>query len=164
VATKHGVSFFRAKVGEINVVDEMRKKTARIGGEGNGGVISPEIHLGRDSLAGIAYILEMMAERNKSISGLKASMPQYFMKKGKVTLKNPEKSTELLSKIRDKFSMERISSIDGLRIDFVKNTDFINGWVHLRSSNTEPIFRIIAESDSPGKTEKIYSHFAKIIK
>ncbi|HPS59067.1 MAG TPA: phosphoglucosamine mutase [Spirochaetota bacterium] len=162
VALRHGVPFYRAKVGEINVVDEMLKKGARIGGEGNGGVISPEIHHGRDSLAGIAYILEMMAERNKKISELKADMPQYFMKKGKVTLKDPSSAGEFLLRIRSDFSNEKISAIDGVRIDFKCDGPFKNGWVHLRSSNTEPIFRIIAESDSHAKTEKIYSHFAGI--
>lgn len=164
IAAKHGVPFYRAKVGEINVVDLMRKKNAWIGGEGNGGVISSEIHLGRDSLAGIAYILEMMAVRNKSISELKADMPLYFMKKGKVVLNNPGKAGELLNKIKSGYSGERISGIDGLRIDFRKDDLFRNGWVHLRSSNTEPVFRIIAESDSPEKTLKIYSHFAGMIK
>lgn len=164
VAAHYSVPFHRAKVGEINVVDEMLRRGARIGGEGNGGVISPEIHHGRDSLAGIAYILEMMAERNKKISELKADMPQYFMKKGKVTLKKPEAAPELLSRIKSDFAGEKISAIDGLRIDFKSEGPFKNGWVHLRSSNTEPIFRIIAESDSHAKTEKIYSHFAGIIK
>lgn len=164
VAARHGVPFHRAKVGEINVVDEMLKKGARIGGEGNGGVISPEIHHGRDSLAGIAYILEMMAERNKKISELKSDMPQYFMKKGKVTLKDPSSAGELLSRIKSDYQNEKVSAIDGLRIDFKGNSPFKNGWVHLRSSNTEPVFRIIAESDTQTKTEKIYSHFAGIIK
>lgn len=164
VAGRYGVPFHRAKVGEINVVDEMLKKGARIGGEGNGGVISPDIHHGRDSLAGIAYILEMMAERNKTISELKSDMPQYFMKKGKVTLKDPSASGTLLERIKSDYKNEKISAIDGLRIDFRGEGPFKNGWVHLRSSNTEPVFRIIAESDSQAKTEKIYSHFAGIIK
>jgi phosphomannomutase len=163
VASRHGVPFYRARVGEINVVDEMLKRGARIGGEGNGGVISPEIHYGRDSLAGIAYILEMMALRNKKISQLKDDMPLYFMKKGKVVLKNPSVSAELLKKIQTEYSDEKISSSDGLRIDFKKDGPFKNGWVHLRSSNTEPVFRIIAESGSSSVTNKIYSHFAKIV-
>jgi len=163
VAKRNGVPFFRAKVGEINVVEEMRKKGARIGGEGNGGVISPEIHLGRDSLAGIAYMLEMMAVRNKTVSQLKADMPQYFMKKGKVVLKDPSAAKDITEKLRREFSGEKLSTADGLRIDFRKNTDFQNGWVHLRSSNTEPVFRIIAESDTPEKTERLYRAFAKLI-
>lgn len=164
IAAKHGVQFARAKVGEINVVEEMKKKGARIGGEGNGGVISPEIHLGRDSLAGIVYILEMMAARNKKISDIMKEMPSYHMKKGKVTLKAGAPINDIMAGISEKFSGEKISQIDGLRIDFRKTPDFKNGWVHLRSSNTEPVFRIIAESDSPEKTERIYRHFAGIIK
>jgi len=164
VALKHGVQFARAKVGEINVVEEMKKKGARIGGEGNGGVISPEVHLGRDSLAGIVYILEMMASRNNKISDIMKEMPAYYMKKGKVTLKEGTDINKIFLSVTDKFAGEKLSQIDGLRIDFKKSKDFKNGWVHLRSSNTEPVFRIIAESDSAEKTERIYKHFAGLIK
>ena len=164
VASKFQVPFFRAKVGEINVVEEMKKRNALIGGEGNGGVISPEVHLGRDSLAGIAYILEMMSARKKAISGIMKEMPEYYMKKGKVTLSGKSDVSKILNKIKDEYKNEKISNIDGLRIDFVKNEKFKNGWVHLRSSNTEPIFRIITESDSVNKTELIYKHFAALIK
>lgn len=164
VAAKYGVAFARAKVGEINVVEEMKKKGARIGGEGNGGVISPEIHLGRDSLAGIVYILEMMASRGKNISEIMKDMPSYVMKKGKVTLKQGTDINRIFTSVRDKFAAEKLSQIDGLRIDFRNNAEFKNGWVHLRSSNTEPVFRIIAESDSAEKTERIYKYFAGMIK
>ena len=164
VAAKYGVAFARAKVGEINVVEEMKKKGARIGGEGNGGVISPEIHLGRDSLAGIVYILEMMASRGKNISEIMNDMPFYVMKKGKVTLKQGTDISRIFTSVTDKFAAEKLSQIDGLSIDFRKNAEFKNGWVHLRSSNTEPVFRIIAESDSAEKTERIYKYFAGMIK
>lgn len=164
VAVKYRVPFFRAKVGEINVVEEMKKRSAMIGGEGNGGVISPEVHLGRDSLAGIAYILEMISCKKKKISEIMKEMPEYFMKKGKVTLGGKTDVNEILNKIKNEYKNEKLSAIDGLRIDFVKNEKFRNGWVHLRSSNTEPIFRIICESDSAAKTELIYRHFAGIIK
>ena len=135
-----------------------------IGGEGNGGVISPEVHLGRDSLAGIAYILEMMSSKKKKISEIMKEMPEYYMKKGKVTLSGKSDVNDILTKIKNEFKSEKISNIDGLRIDFIKNEKFKNGWVHLRSSNTEPIFRIISESDSVAKTELIYKYFAGIIK
>jgi len=164
IAARHGVPFSRAKVGEINVVEEMRKKGAKIGGEGNGGVISPEVHLGRDSLAGIVYVLEMMSLRNRKVSEIMDEMPAYFMKKGKVSLKNTEPIGNIISRISDSFKNEKLSQTDGLRIDFKKSEEFKNGWVHLRSSNTEPVFRIIAESDTPQKTEKIYKYFAGIIK
>jgi phosphomannomutase len=164
VALKYKVPFFRAKVGEINVVEEMKKRNAAIGGEGNGGVISPEVHLGRDSLAGIAYILEMMSSRKKKISEIMHDMPQYYMKKGKVTLSSNADVNGILNRIKDEYRNEKISTIDGLRIDFIKNENFRNGWVHLRSSNTEPIFRIITESDTVEKNEMIYKHFAGLIK
>lgn len=164
IASKHGVPFFRARVGEINVVEDMKKKNAAIGGEGNGGVISPEVHYGRDSLAGIGYILDMMSLKKRSISGIMSEMPEYFMKKGKVTLGKGSNVDKILHGIKSQFKGEKISGIDGLRIDFNKNENFRNGWVHLRSSNTEPVFRIIAESDSVEKTESIYKYFGSIIK
>jgi len=164
IASKHSVPFKRAKVGEINVVEAMKKNQAVIGGEGNGGVISPDVHAGRDSLVGIAYILEMMASEKKSISEIKSDMPEYFMKKGKVNLKKGADETAILKTIEGKYKGEKFTKTDGLRIDFRKNDEFSNSWVHLRASNTEPIFRIIAESDSPGKTEKIYKAFIKFFK
>ncbi|HOK01077.1 MAG TPA: phosphoglucosamine mutase [Spirochaetota bacterium] len=163
IALRHGVLFKRTKVGEINVVEEMVKNGARIGGEGNGGIISPEIHYGRDSLAGIAYILEMMAEREEFISQILSKLPQYYMKKGKVTLKAGIDTNKIFDKIRSNFPGDKISTIDGLRIDFVKNQDFKGGWVHLRASNTEPIFRIISEAETVQKSESIYKYFSKII-
>lgn len=164
IASRHGVAFTRTKVGEINVVENMMKKGARIGGEGNGGVISPEIHLGRDSLAGIAYILEMMTDRKMPIAEIMQTMPQYYMKKGKLKLKSNANITEIIENIKNTWIHEKTSSIDGLRIDFTKFAEFKNGWVHLRASNTEPVFRVIAESDSVEKTEAIYRFFAKSIK
>jgi phosphomannomutase len=162
IALKYGCKFARSKVGEINVVEEMRKLGARIGGEGNGGVISPEIHLGRDSLAGIVYILEMMAEKGKPLSEIVADLPQYVMKKGKVKY-NPKKfGPAHIKKIKDRFKKEKISSIDGLRIDFEKDPDFAGGWVHLRASNTEPVFRIITEGRTAVQAENIYNYFSKL--
>jgi phosphomannomutase len=164
IAKKHGARFFRSKVGEINVVEVMRKKQARIGGEGNGGVIAPDIHLGRDSLVGIAYILEMMAERKKTISELISELPVYVMKKGKVPFAKNRKMDSLYNKIKKQNSSEKFTEIDGLRIDFVKNENFKGGWVHLRASNTEPIFRIITEGKDSKQAQAIYSHFAKLLK
>ncbi|MCL2154984.1 MAG: phosphoglucosamine mutase [Leptospirales bacterium] len=164
IALKFNVSFFRAKVGEINVVEEMKKRGAIIGGEGNGGVISPEIHSGRDSLAGIGYILEMISDRDKKLSDIVNELPDYYMKKGKVSLKQGIDIDSVLADIKRQFKDEKISDIDGLRIDFNKHPEFKNGWVHLRSSNTEPVFRIIAESPSVKETELIYSFFAGILK
>lgn len=161
VANKYGVTVKRTKVGEINVTDEMQKNGARIGGEGNGGVISPEINMGRDSLAGIGYILEMMAERDQTISGLVNDLPQYTMKKGKIQSEDSSKNKITLDKIADEFKGERFSLIDGMRIDFVKHNDFKGGWVHLRPSNTEPIFRIISEGKDDKQASLIYNFFEK---
>ncbi len=163
VAAAHGCTLARSKVGEIHVVEEMRRRGALIGGEGNGGVISPEVHLGRDSLAGIGYVLDMMAERNKSVSELVSFLPRYCMKKGKITLGSAG-AGDLLKKVAETFSKERRSDIDGLRIDFDHQNDFAGGWVHLRPSNTEPVFRIIAEGKTRTQAEKIYSFFDKLFR
>jgi phosphomannomutase len=162
IAQKYKVTVKRTKVGEINVTDEMRRNGARIGGEGNGGVISPEINMGRDSLAGIGYVLEMMAERGRSISALVNELPQYVMKKGKVKSDDSKKNITIFEKIKSQFKGEKFSDIDGLRIDFVKHNEFKGGWVHLRPSNTEPVFRIISEGKDSAHAGKIYNHFAKM--
>jgi phosphomannomutase len=162
IARNYGVPVKRTRVGEINVTDEMRRNGARIGGEGNGGVISPEINMGRDSLAGIGYVLEMMSERGKNISELVRNIPQYYMKKGKVEIHRTQVSDEVFNKIRSKFKGEKFSGIDGLRIDFTKHADFKGGWVHLRPSNTEPVFRIISEGRDKKQASLIYDHFAEM--
>jgi phosphomannomutase len=164
IAQKHGAAVARTKVGEINVVEEMMRMGARIGGEGNGGVIAPEVHLGRDSLVGIGYVLSMMAERNKKISELVAALPRYYMKKGSVRLAGTETSSSLLKKLKNEYPGQKVSDIDGLRIEFLTDREFGGGWVHLRPSNTEPIFRIIAEATDRAKAEKIYNHFAKMFR
>ncbi len=163
IAAKYGSGVARTRVGEINVVDEMRKRGARIGGEGNGGIISPEVHLGRDSLVGIGYVLEMMAERNKTISELASDLPPYSMKKGKVKTGNRNVEA-VLEKIVKEFRGDAISRIDGLRIDFKTAEPFRGGWVHLRSSNTEPIFRIISEGRDARQASAIYNYFAGLFK
>jgi phosphomannomutase len=159
IAERHGVKVKRTKVGEINVADEMRRNGARIGGEGNGGVISPEVHLGRDSLAGIGYVLQMMTERKKTISEIVSSLPQYVMKKGKVKLAADADTSGKLDEVKSNFKGEKFSSIDGLRVDFRKHKVFSGGWVHLRPSNTEPVFRIISEGRDKKQAESIYKYF-----
>lgn len=164
IARKYGATMARTRVGEINVVEEMMLRGARIGGEGNGGVISPEVHLGRDSLVGIAYVLEMMAERSKPISKLAYDLPRYFMKKGSVKLSGKGINASLLPRLKKAYRKHEISDKDGLRIQFSSHSEFEGGWVHLRPSNTEPIFRIIAEGKDPKQAEMIYKHFAKLLK
>jgi phosphomannomutase len=161
IAVRYRSTVKRTAVGEIHVVDHMRRYGARIGGEGNGGVISPDVHLGRDSLVGIAYILEMLSERGKTISQLVDLLPRYVMRKGKVRYDDKKKYLSALRKARDQFRDESITEIDGLRIDFTREGSFSGGWVHLRPSNTEPVFRIIAEGTTKGQADSIYRFFAR---
>jgi phosphomannomutase len=164
IAAAHASELARAKVGEINVVEEMMRGGARIGGEGNGGVISPEVHLGRDSLVGIAYVLAMMAGRSQKVSELVGKLPHYVMKKGSIKLAGKGIDPTILKRIEKDYSAQKTSNIDGLRIEFTDNHEFSGGWVHLRPSNTEPIFRIISEGRDAGHAQAIYSHFEKMLK
>lgn len=137
-----GGEYSGAAVGEVNVVNKMKEVNAVIGGEGNGGVIYPELHYGRDALAGIALFLTHLAKFGKPISVLRSSYPAYFISKNKITL-TPEMDIDaLLIKVEEKYKMQPHSTIDGLKIEFDKQ------WVHLRKSNTEPIIRIYSEGNS----------------
>jgi phosphomannomutase len=164
IAKRYSATVKRTAVGEIHVVDYMRRYGARIGGEGNGGVISPEVHLGRDSLVGIAYILEMLSEKRQTVSQIVSALPHYVMKKGKVRSDDKKKYLSSLKKTRNLFKGERITDIDGLRIDFTQDRNFSGGWVHLRPSNTEPVFRIIAEGTTRDQADSIYRYFARIFR
>jgi phosphomannomutase len=142
VTEKAGGEYNAAAVGEVNVVNKMKETNAVIGGEGNGGVIYPELHYGRDALAGIALFLTHLAKWGKSISSLRGSYPGYFISKNKITL-TPEMDIDaLLLKVEEKYQKQPHSTIDGLKIEFDKE------WVHLRRSNTEPIIRIYSEASS----------------
>lgn len=142
VTEKAGGVYNAAAVGEVNVVNKMKETNAVIGGEGNGGVIYPELHYGRDALAGIALFLTHLAKFGKNISILKSSYPNYFISKNKITL-TPEMDIDaLLLKVEEKYKNQPHSTIDGLKIEFDKE------WVHLRRSNTEPIIRIYSEGNS----------------
>lgn len=142
VTEKAGGEYSGAAVGEVNVVNKMKEVNAVIGGEGNGGVIYPELHYGRDALAGIALFLTHLAKFGKPISVLRSSYPAYFISKNKITL-TPEMDIDaLLLKVEEKYKAQPHSTIDGLKIEFDKQ------WVHLRKSNTEPIIRIYSEGDS----------------
>jgi phosphomannomutase len=137
-----GGEYNAAAVGEVNVVNQMKATNAVIGGEGNGGVIYPELHYGRDALAGIALFLTHLAKFGKSVSVLKSSYPNYFISKNKITL-TPEMDIDaLLLKVEEKYKSQPHTTIDGLKIEFDKE------WVHLRRSNTEPIIRIYSEGNS----------------
>ena len=142
VTRKHGGSYTASAVGEVNVVQAMKDTNAVIGGEGNGGIIYPELHYGRDSLVGVALFLSHLANQNKSVSELRASYPNYFMSKKKIQL-TPELDVDaILVAMAAKYSNEKVNTIDGVKVDFA------NQWVHLRKSNTEPIIRIYTESGS----------------
>lgn len=140
VTLKHGGEYYAAAVGEVNVVNKMKEVQAVIGGEGNGGVIYPETHYGRDALAGIALFLTHLAKKKVSISELKATYPVYHMSKNKISLTEGMDIDKILDGVRDIYKEENHSTIDGLKIDFE------NEWVHLRKSNTEPIIRVYSEA------------------
>ncbi len=153
VTEKHSGNYHASAVGEVNVVAKMKEVAAVIGGEGNGGVIWPKLHYGRDALAGIALFLTHLAMKGGSISRLRSGYPNYEMSKNKIQLKPDMDIPHILSKIEAMYSDHRINTIDGVKIEFE------NEWVHLRPSNTEPIIRIYAESGSRASanalTEKI---------
>lgn len=140
VTLKHGGQYYAAAVGEVNVVNKMKEVQAVIGGEGNGGVIYPETHYGRDALAGIALFLTHLAKKRVSISELKATYPVYHMSKNKISLTEGMDIDKILDGVREIYKEENHSTIDGLKIDFE------NEWVHLRKSNTEPIIRVYSEA------------------
>lgn len=140
VTKKHGGCYNAAAVGEVNVTTKMRETGAIIGGEGNGGVIYPESHYGRDALVGIALFLTHLAQQKMTCSQLKVTYPQYFISKNKIQLSNGIDVDDILAQVKEKYADERINDIDGVKIDFAES------WVHLRKSNTEPIIRIYAEA------------------
>lgn len=162
VTLKAGGAYHAAAVGEVNVVNQMKATRAIIGGEGNGGVIYPELHYGRDALVGVALFLTHLARFGKSVSQLKSSYPNYHISKNKITL-TPEMDIDaLLVKVQEKYKDHPNSTIDGLKIEFE------NEWVHLRRSNTEPIIRIYSEAANEtvaeGLANKIISDIKEILK
>ena len=149
VTQQHGGQYFAAAVGEVNVVQKMKAVQAVIGGEGNGGIIVPELHYGRDAMAGAALFLSHLALSGNSSAQLRRRYPNYFMIKDKITLQPDTDMNALLSKLHDQFRHESCDVSDGLKIDFA------DGWVHLRRSNTEPIIRIYAESVSEQRAQEL---------
>jgi len=149
ITEKHGGSYKASAVGEVNVVQLMKDTNAIIGGEGNGGIIYPESHYGRDSLVGVALFLTHLAKSNISCRQLRDSYPSYFMSKNKIQLTPSIDVDEILATISDKYKDEDVNTIDGVKIDFM------NEWVHLRKSNTEPIIRIYTESTSQIKADEL---------
>ncbi len=157
VTRSHGCDYSAAAVGEVNVVAKMKETGAVIGGEGNGGVIYPELHYGRDALVGVALFLTLMAKSGKKVTELKAGYPQYAIAKNKIQL-TPELDVDaILEAVKEKFSNEEITDIDGVKIDFA------DSWVHLRKSNTEPIIRIYSEASDMETAEDLAREIMKVI-
>ena len=153
IAQKYGVTYSAAAVGEVNVVTEMKRVEAIIGGEGNGGIIYPELHYGRDALVGVALFLSLLAERGGSVQQLRESYPAYFMSKNKIQLTEQINPDQILKAMEQKYAHEQTTTIDGLKIDFA------DSWVHLRKSNTEPIIRIYTEGESQKEADDLAQRF-----
>jgi len=158
VTQKHGGRYFSSEVGEVNVVREMKLQQAVIGGEGNGGIIYPELHYGRDALVGIALFLSYLAKSRLKCSILRKSFPQYFMAKKKLLLDPSTDITKMFDHIKVHFSDHEIDERDGMRIEHP------SGWVHVRRSNTEPIIRIYTEGVSETEAEKLADDVIRIVK
>ncbi|MGL4853124.1 MAG: phosphoglucosamine mutase [Phocaeicola sp.] len=157
VTLKYGQSYAASAVGEVNVVTKMKETGAVIGGEGNGGIIYPESHYGRDALVGIALFLSHLAHEGKKVSELRASYPTYYMAKNRIDL-TPETDVDaILVKIKELYKAEKINDIDGVKIDFA------NQWVHLRKSNTEPIIRVYSEAATLEEAEHIAQQVMDVV-
>ena len=149
ITLKHGGNYEASAVGEVNVVELMKKNKAIIGGEGNGGIIYPELHYGRDALVGVALFLSLLAEKQMKTSELRATYPNYFMSKKKIELTPTLDVDAILKAMGERYQNEKLTTIDGVKIDFS------NSWVHLRKSNTEPIIRIYTEAPSQNEADKL---------
>lgn len=158
VTEKNGNTYFASAVGEVNVVEMMKAQQAIIGGEGNGGIIYPELHYGRDALVGIALFLTHLAKSNLTCSALRATYPNYFISKNKIELTPQINVDEVLIKMEQKYKRENVNTIDGVKIDFPTE------WVHLRKSNTEPIIRIYSESATMESADALANKIIKDIK
>ena len=158
VTKAHNGTYEASAVGEVNVVKLMKKNNAIIGGEGNGGIIYPELHYGRDSLVGVALFLTHLANKKMKVSELRASYPEYFMSKNKIELTPQIDVDAILVAMADKYKDEEINTIDGVKIDFAEN------WVHLRKSNTEPIIRIYTEAATQEKADALALRIIEEIK
>jgi phosphomannomutase len=152
IAEKYCVEVYRTKIGEIHVSTKMKEIHAVIGGEGNGGVILPEIHYGRDAVTGIAIILQYMIKTQKTVSEIKKSLPDFFIIKHKVDVKDID-TAKIIQKIKKDFRKYRFDETDGIKVLFDRS------WVQLRKSNTEPIIRIMAEAQTEDEAKKLINSF-----
>ena len=149
ITEKHNGNYEASAVGEVNVVELMKQNRAIIGGEGNGGIIYPELHYGRDALVGVALFMSLLAEKNITVSNLKKTYPSYYMSKQKIQLTPQIDVDNILKFIESFYKNETITTIDGVKIDFSES------WVHLRKSNTEPIIRIYTEAKSQKEADNL---------
>jgi phosphomannomutase len=157
VTRSHGCEYSAAAVGEVNVVTKMKEVCAIIGGEGNGGIIYPELHYGRDALVGVALFLTLMAKSGKKVSEIKAGLPHYEIAKNKIELTPDIDVDKILEAVKLHFADEEVNDIDGVKIDFA------DSWVHLRKSNTEPIIRIYSEAATMAEADKLADSIKQII-
>lgn len=153
VTERHGCRYYASAVGEVNVTTKMREVGAVIGGEGNGGVIYPELHYGRDALVGTALFLTWLTERGLTMTQLRATYPSYFASKNKIQLTPAIDVDKVLREVKERYAIENVNDIDGVKIDFPEN------WVHLRKSNTEPIIRVYTEAKSMDEADALAKRF-----
>lgn len=153
VTERHGCRYYASAVGEVNVTTKMREVGAVIGGEGNGGVIYPELHYGRDALVGTALFLTWLTERGLTMTQLRATYPSYFASKNKIQLTPAIDVDKVLREVKERYANENVNDIDGVKIDFPEN------WVHLRKSNTEPIIRVYTEAKSMDEADALAKRF-----
>ena len=158
VTERHGGKYYASAVGEVNVVAKMKEVGAVIGGEGNGGVIYPELHYGRDALVGTALFLTWLAHKGMTMTQLRATYPPYFASKNKIELTPAIDVDKVLREIKERYAGENVNDIDGVKIDFAEN------WVHLRKSNTEPIIRVYTEAKSIAEADALAQRFIGEIK
>ena len=158
VTERHGGKYFASAVGEVNVVAKMKEVGAVIGGEGNGGVIYPELHYGRDALVGTALFLTFLAKKNMTMTQLRATYPAYYASKNKIELTPAIDVNKVLLEIKRRYAGEKVNDIDGVKIDFPEN------WVHLRKSNTEPIIRVYTEAKTMAEADALAQRFIAEIK
>ena len=157
VTLRHGGQYFASAVGEVNVTTKMKAVGAIIGGEGNGGVIYPESHYGRDALVGIALFLSLLAERNLTMTQLRATLPSYSIAKNRIDLTPETDIDAILLRIKEKYADEQVTDIDGVKIDFADK------WVHLRKSNTEPIIRVYSEAATMEEADALGKEIMKVV-